>query len=200
MPRVILAVLLMLLPPVLVAQEAVRYVSDELVIVMRSRADASSTVIASLNTGTKLRLLGAAEDSGYVNVRLDDGRTGWVQKRYLDARPPARLRVDDLARQLASAEAELKTLRDEQAHLRKQLEQAGAGQPLSAPPAVAGELAALRTQVSELRQQNESLVATGSQARDRQRTLALGGGLVVVGFVLAWLIRWLWPKRRWGEL
>jgi hypothetical protein len=36
--------------------------------------------------------------------------------------------------------------------------------------------------------------------RASQRTLLIGGGLVAAGVLLALLLRWLWPKRRWGDL
>jgi SH3 domain protein len=41
-----------------------------------------------LKAGTKLTLLG--EEDGWAEVTLEDGRTGWILKRYLSERPPWR--------------------------------------------------------------------------------------------------------------
>ena len=183
-----------------VAAEPVRYVSDELVIVLRNSASASGAVVTSMPTGTRLVLLESDSESGYGRVRLDDGRIGWVQERYLINHPPAGLRAEVAGKQLAQAEAELKTLRDEHGKLQKEFARISEGRPPPAPEALTRELEDLRTQVQQLRQQNESLAAAGGQSGERQRTLLLGGALVAGGFLLAWLIRLLWPKRRWGEL
>lgn len=182
------------------AAEPVRYVSDELVIVMRSGASSSDAVITSLPTGTRMVLMESDSGSGYVRVRLDDGRTGWVQERYLMSRPPAGLRAEAAEKKLAQAESELKTLREEQGKLQKEFARVSEGRPPPAPEELTRELEDLRAKSAQLQQQNESLSTAGGQSRERQRTLLLGGALVAGGFVLAWLLRLLWPKRRWGEL
>ena len=200
MLRNLSALLLFLAAGPVIAADSTRYVSDELVIVMRGGADSGSAVVASLNSGTRVQVVSGENANGYAQVRLEDGRSGWVQSRYLSPGVPGRQRAERAEKQLAEAESELKTLRDEHAKLSKELTRISAGQPPPPPEAIAHELETLRLQVSELQQQNESLSAVGGEARERQRTLALGGALVLAGFVLAWLIRWLWPRRRWSEL
>lgn len=184
----------------LAAAEPVRYVSDELVIVVRDGASSEAPVIGSINSGTRLLLLESDAASGYGRVRLDSGREGWVQERYLTPRAPARQRADAAEKKLAQAESELKALREEHAKLLTEHERVSQGLPPAPPTEVAAELEQLRATVAQLRQQNEALSVAGGQSRERQRTLLLGGALVAGGFVLAWMIRWLWPRRRWGDL
>lgn len=198
--RVLLMVLMMVLMPATVAADAVRYVSDELVIVVRNGASSSAGVLTSVGSGTRMELLESDAASGYGRVRLDDGRIGWVQERYLSTRAPARQRAEATEKKLAVAEAELKTLRDEHARLQKELAQLSEGRAPPPPAELIGELEQLRASNQQLQQQNEALGATDEKSRERQRTLLLGGALVAGGFILAWLLRWLWPKRRWGEL
>lgn len=189
-----------ILVPVAGAADSVRYVSDELVIVVRESASTNSAALGSVASGTRMELLESDPASGYGRVRFDDGRTGWVQERYLSTRAPARQRAESAEKKLAQAEGELKTLREEHARLQKELARVSDGKPPPAPEALLLELEQLRASNQELKQQNEALGAVGGEARERQRTLLLGGALVAGGFILAWLIRWLWPKRRWGEL
>ena len=58
----------------------------------------------------------------------------------------------------------------------------------------------LRAQLKESEQRIAALEVRAASAGGQQRLLLAGGALVIVGAVLALLLRWLWPKKRWGDL
>ena len=78
------------------------YVSDRLVIGLRSDITDSATIVKSVETGTALEVL--ERHGTRVRVRGADGVEGWVEERYLTAQAPVRTRVAEL-------EGEIKRLR-----------------------------------------------------------------------------------------
>lgn len=76
------------------AQEML-YVTDELRITVRSGPSMQNKVIAMISTGQKVTLLGS-ENSGWVLVRLENGKEGWALSRFLTKERPAKLRLAEL--------------------------------------------------------------------------------------------------------
>ena len=98
---------------------ATKYVSDHLVITLRTGQGNQFQIIKTLPSGTQLDVLEETQ-TGYTQVRTTDGTEGWVRTQYLSDDPPA-------AEQLAKAQDKLSKLQDklnkvEQAYndLRKQ--------------------------------------------------------------------------------
>ena len=182
------------------AQGSVRYVSDELTVVLREGASVGSAARGSLNSGIRMELLESDSGTGFARVRLTDGREGWVQERFLTTTPIARERVDRAEKQLTQTQSELRILREEHAKLLSDFTRITSGLPPTPPEELVKEVETLRVRAQELQQQNDALQARHESTGERQRLLLIGGGLVVIGFLLALILRWLWPKRRWGEL
>lgn len=180
------------------AQDA-RYVSDEIAIVLREapRGDGASRGIVT--TGTRVLLLESDEVSGYVRVRTPDNREGWMLKRYLKREPVAREKLQRAETELAAAQAEAKKLREENARLMDDFARISGGQPIASRELVQ-ETEHLRTQLAQKEQEVAAIREEYGAKRASQQTLLLGGALVAGGFLLALLLRWLWPKRRWGDL
>lgn len=185
----------------LAAQDAVRYVSDEISIVMRSAPGADAPSLGSLASGAQLELLESS--GGYAHVRTADGREGWVTERYLKAEPPARERAEhaqkqlaDVQQELAAAKAELQKTQEERDKLLQDMARIAEGAPAAVSPELAQEAEELRARVQQLEQERAELAARSAsrQKQEEQWTMLLGGALVLVGFVLAWLAL---PKRRW---
>jgi SH3 domain protein len=180
------------------AQDSLRYVSDEIAIVLRDAPRAEGASRGVVMSGARVSVLGAEEAGGYVRVRTADNREGWMLARYLKREPIARERVRRLEQELAAAQAELKKTQDEHAKLLQDFARITGGQPIASSEVMA-EADALRAQLK----QKELDVADARKGYDAERasqqTLLLGGLLVAGGFMLALLLRWLWPKRRWGD-
>ena len=69
------------------AQAATLYVSDTtLEANLRTGTTSDNRIIAMVRPGTVLTIL--SEKEGWAEVRLEDGRTGWILRRYLSDRPP----------------------------------------------------------------------------------------------------------------
>jgi len=103
------------------------YVSDTtLEANLRSGTSQENRIIGMLRPGTKLTLLG--EEDGWAEVTLEDGRTGWILRRYLSERPPWRETAEQLQKeneqlrtQLNKVRAEYKQIMQESAEVQRQL-------------------------------------------------------------------------------
>jgi SH3 domain protein len=181
------------------AQGAVRYVGDELAITLREGPGTDTAARGVVVSGMKVQVLERDAASGYARVRTPDNREGWVLERYLKDEPIARDRVEGLEKELAAAQAELKKLREDHARLLQDFARISGGQPVASRELVA-ETQKMREQLERNEREVAAARARYDTVRASQRTLLLGGGLVGAGVLLALLLRWLWPKRRWGDL
>jgi len=192
-------VLLLAASAAAVAQEPVRYVTDVLVIALRDGPRGEAPARGVLNSGARVVLLESRRDTGYARVRTSDGREAWIQEKYLVAEPIARTRVERAEKELAAAQAELGKLREDHARVLADFERISGGEPVAAREVMA-EAERLRAQLEEAERQIEALRGRAGVESGRQRTLLIGGALVGAGSLLALLLRWLWPRRRWSEL
>ena len=97
-----------------IAEAANKYVSDHLIITMRTGQGNQFEIIKTLVSGTKLEVL-EETDTGYTMVRLEDGTEGWVRTQYLTDQPIA-------ADKLAAAEAKAAKLKSTNKLLRQELD------------------------------------------------------------------------------
>jgi len=181
------------------AQDAVRYVTDEITIVLRDSPRADGAPRGVVSSGMRVTVLGTDEASGYARVRTGDGREGWILQRHLQAQAVARERVQRLEKDLAAAQAELKKAQDERAKLMQDFQRISGGEPIASRELIA-EADHLRAQLKEKDEHVAALREQYDLRRASQRTLLLGGALVAAGAALALLLRLLWPaKKRWGD-
>ncbi len=120
MSRIIVLFLLSLSIFASEAQAATKYVSDHLIITLRSGSGNQYKLIKTITTGTKLEILQELTDIGYAQVRLNDGTEGWVRTQYLVDSPVAQLRLERLQKRYeklkkrsSGGTEELKTLKAE---------------------------------------------------------------------------------------
>lgn len=78
------------------------YISDKLVVGVYATASSDDERIAQLATGDSVEVL--VRDPEYTQVRLGDGREGWIRNSYLSSDPPA-------SGKLASLQAEIQKLK-----------------------------------------------------------------------------------------
>ena len=199
MRRIIGILLLAILSTPVQAQGEVRYVSDEIAIVLRDTPRAEGAARGVVTSGTRVTVLSVDAPSGYVRVRTADNREGWLLQRHLKSEPIARDRLQRAEKDLSAAQAELKKLKEDHAKLTQDVARISGGEPIASRELVA-EVESLRAQLKQKDRDGEGLREQYDLARASQRTLLFGGGLGAAGFVLALLMRWLWPKKRWGDL
>ena len=181
------------------AQDPVRYVTDELAIALRDGPRGDAPTRGVLTSGARVVLLESRPGTGYARVRTGDGREAWIQEKYLVAEPIARSRVERAERDLAAAQAELRKVKEDHAKLLEDFARISGGEPLASREVIA-EAERLRQELKDAEERMAALRARAGAEGGRQRMLLLGGGLVLAGGLLALVLRWLWPKRRWGEL
>lgn len=70
------------------AQAETKYVSDHLVITVRTGQGAQFQIIKTLESGTHVNVLETTE-TGYTRIKTSDGTEGWVRSQYLADEPVA---------------------------------------------------------------------------------------------------------------
>ena len=107
------------------ASAQTRYVSDELVITLRTGPSTQNAIIRNLTSGDSMQVLGTNDDGNYTRVRLPSGTEGWVLTQYITPErvasdllveatsnlAAARERVSELEAQLASVSGDLSQTR-----------------------------------------------------------------------------------------
>lgn len=88
-----------------------RYVTDRILLGIHTEANASSTLIKSVPSGTELEVINSV--AGFVEVRLDDGTEGWVSSGFVMEETPATRKYDILAHEHEQTTLELNKLKDE---------------------------------------------------------------------------------------
>jgi SH3-like domain-containing protein len=121
-------------------QPAPAYVTDELVLGVYAEQSTQGQRLATLHSGASVETLAVSGES--TQVRLPDGRTGWVKTSYLTTREPAAVRI--------------KQLQDE-------LDRTRATTPALAEAAERSEVARLTRELAA-RQAESSMAAAGSPA------------------------------------
>jgi len=104
------------------------YVSDTtLEANLRTGTSQENRIIGMLRPGTQVTLL--SEEDGWAEVTLEDGRTGWILRRYLSERPPWRETAEQLQKeneqlrnQLNKVRTEYQQIAQKSAELQKQMD------------------------------------------------------------------------------
>lgn len=86
-----------------------RYVTDRILLGIHTLPDATSTLVKSVPSGTKLDVIETVE--GFLQVRLEDGTEGWVSAGFVMEEVPATRRYDVLAHQYEQTTQELDKLK-----------------------------------------------------------------------------------------
>jgi len=68
---------------------SVVYVPEGKTLVLRAKASSRAKAVAQLPAGTVLTIVGGKNKSGFAQVKLEDGTTGFVQLRQTSKTPPA---------------------------------------------------------------------------------------------------------------
>ncbi len=132
--------MLLLCTPV---QAQTLYVDDIRRITFRTGPGIAHKVIDSLESGTKVEVI--KQEGGWSQVRLAEGKVGWILSRYLTDTPPTRLQLARMKEAHENLKAQVQRLKQENEELSAQNQ--GLSEQLSQKDA---QLAALRESYSEL--------------------------------------------------
>jgi len=112
-------ILLFILVTSSTAYAETQYVSDKLRITLRTGQGTEFQIIRALESGTKLEVLEQTE-TGYTNVKTEDGTEGWVRSQYLIPEPIAAHKLLKAEVQLEKYKTQLESLKTERTNLRKE--------------------------------------------------------------------------------
>ena len=173
--------------PVLAAAET-GYVTDRLLLGLHQAEDTSDRPFRSLESGTRLEVLN--RDRLYARVRLEDGTEGYVKAAYVVYEPPAKLIVNE-----AQAEVERLTTELEEAKTAFAEPAAVIDSLKAETETLEAELAAARTRVDELEEDNAGY---RSRAARYQYSLPYKwvGGAIGVCLVAGFLVGLWWVDHR----
>jgi SH3 domain protein len=193
------------------------YVTDTFEIVIRSEKDTSTgrNIIRLLPTGTEVEVV--EMDDSWATVRLSDGRSGYVLKRYLISRLPyqataARLEeeVEQQQQRLATLEQELTALR--QTHTQLQSASTSQEEQLATITQQYEQLQRDAAQYLQLKADYAALQRTHEESRQQLTELnnaylllkesrsvmwfLSGGGIVLAGWIIGMITERFRGRRR----
>ena len=114
--------LILIIPYILVfilpfaVQAETKYVSDHLVITVRTGQGAQFQIIKTLESGTHVKVL-ETTDTGYTQIETSDGTEGWVRSQYLADEPVASEKLVKTEAKLLKVQTALENLREKFAAL-----------------------------------------------------------------------------------
>jgi len=154
------------------------YVSDQLVITVRTGPSTENTIIANLVSGDAVQVLETNVEADYARVRTENGAEGWVLDRYLAERPVAEDRLIITERDLAEAQVRIATLENSVASLTGELEITGRrlDEAETANRSLTTDLADVREaseNVLSIRDQNQSLRRRLSESNEEAELAAI---------------------------
>ena len=107
-------------PFVETAEAEPMYVTDVLRLTLRSSPGTGGDIVGVIQSGQNLEVV--TETENWAQVRLPDGREGWVPSRYLISEKTAEIKMARLQQQFESQKKQLEEIRSEAAELKKRNE------------------------------------------------------------------------------
>lgn len=190
-----------------------RYVTDVLYIPLRSDKDNQATIIKNgLATGTRLKLIREEEDANknkWSQVITSEGIEGWVRSQNLIAEPTAAMKLAALT----SGPSDMVELQKQNIALKNELDSLKATHQ-----SLANELEEIRkspTSDINLEQENQNMNRINQslqverdllkaendrlQKSDAYQQRIYGGGLILAGVILSFLLQLLGKRKRRSE-
>ncbi|PIE82622.1 MAG: hypothetical protein CSA10_00265 [Cardiobacteriales bacterium] len=192
------------------------WISDQLRTSVNDASGSRAKFIGSLTAGSPIKILSRSNDGNYLEIVSGDIH-GWISARNVMFTPSIHARFADIQAQLTALDAEnnavqiankdgasiIEKLQSEMAELRES--EAKAQSDLIEIKRISENAVAidrrnreLQTTVVELEQKNLELRHQNARLEEKShnRELYIGGGLVVLGFILHWLAGLLRMNRR----
>ncbi len=200
-----------------------RYVSDELVITIRSGQSTQHQVIDTIKTGTRVQVLSRNAETGYSHIRYNTNQEGWALSQYLNSKPTANILLSNKQKQLADNKEQYDQLKRELHQLTETIKQSKKQatefkkeidklrRELSRIRNMAGHAPALSDENLHLKAdlirmetelqtyEQENMLLRDRSARD---WFIAGTGVVLIGFIMGLLIHRInsQKKSNWSEL
>jgi len=194
------------------------YIDDTLLVPLRSGAGTSFRIIhKGIKSGLKLEILENNESNGYSLVRTPSGLEGYLPTRYLSFEPIAKMKLATASKKLAASNAENAELKEQLSKLKAEFNDLSKtykstsntldknAKELTDIKKISANAINLDRKSRELRESNEQLrnelellQVENIRLKDRSESnsMLMGGGLVVLGVILALLVPMLKPSKK----
>ncbi len=200
-----------------VTAQDIRYVSDDIFIVLHKGPGQEYRWKARLTAGTRLTVSRYSKDGEWAEVTTERGTDGWVRKEYLSSDVPAQRklpatekRAQELAAKNTELARELETLSAQKTELLNQLnstdgELGAVSEELTQLKQISGKAVELDTnnrrlveEAENLRSQVDMLKAENQRLTDKLKSedFINGALAVLLGVFITLVVPRLWPKRR----
>lgn len=177
--------------PVVQAQSgSTQYISDEISVSIREAPRNDAGMIGIIKSGARVTVLESLGPESFARIRTADGRTGWITARFLTNEPAASTRLGEVRSELDGTKQQIRTLENDLASARAQLEKVRPAFELSR------ENEQLKAQAAEQTRANEELQDRYDAARQQRKTLLTGAGLIGGGVIIGLLLPSLLSGRR----
>jgi SH3 domain protein len=167
------------------------YVTDQLYLGLRNSPDPEEPSLELLTSTTKVEVL--QTEAGWAEVMLEDGKTGWVQKKFLVRTLHSSMINEELKTQVEEKTLMLEGLQQENASLKKEIADLPDQEGLEA------ERTALKREIETLKgkiiDQNESLEMAEEKFKEKyvpeNRKILYGTGILalIAGIIMGFLLR-----------
>jgi SH3 domain protein len=182
-PRFLFSIAVLLFVPYGNGHAETMYVTDQLYLALRKAPGLEQPGFGQIPSDTKVEVVESQGD--WVNVQLEDGRTGWVMKKFLVQTLAKAILTENLRKELESKNLLLETLQKENAALRKDASEQSALS--SNEPALRKEIEILKSQIAQQKKPIER--ATKEKAMETLKGIYLTGtGGLLLGLILGYLV------------
>ncbi|WP_218311613.1 TIGR04211 family SH3 domain-containing protein [Alteromonas antoniana] len=161
------------------------YIRDDLFVFLHAGPGRNYRILGSIEAGTPITLLDTNREEEFSQVKDDEGRTGWVETRYVSNTISMAEQLPLLSEQLADSQTSLQAVRNENTQLRQQLSEARQ------------TVAQLTQQTEEQAREVTALSAKIERADQDElvRWFTRGGLVAGAGILLGVILTYL-PKKR----
>jgi len=159
------------------------YVTDQLYLALRKTPGLDQPGIGQIPSDTKVEVIETQGD--WANVQLEDGRTGWVMKKFLVQTLAKSILTENLKKELESKNLLLESLQKENAALRSDAPTQVA--PSSSEAELRKEIEILKSQIVQQKKPVER--ATKEKAMETLKGIYLiGTTALLLGLILGYLV------------
>jgi SH3 domain protein len=162
------------------------YITDNLFVYLHSGSSKQYRILGSIQAGTQLKIIANDSETGYIQVKDDRGRTGWVDKRNVSKLPGLAQQNQQLKMQLAELQSEINSSQRDMPVLRQ-----SANQFEQENLALAKQVEQLKAEVASNRTQKLQ-----SSEKQQQQLLMYGGGIAFIGIFIGMIITLMLSRRK----
>jgi SH3 domain protein len=194
------------------------YIDDTLLVPIRSGESTSYRIVhKGISSGTKVEVLEQSKETGYSKIMTPGGIEGYLPTRYLTAEPIAKIKLEQANKTLGNLKQEYEKLQKTFIELKSEHQSLSKNyteteqsldknvQELSHIRSVSENALTLDQRNRELREENEQLrnklellQTDNSRLKEKAESnmMFAGGGLVLLGVILALLIPMIKPSKK----